>query len=61
MALVALAGGLSWVLLFSSLFAARSVQVVGTTELPAEVVRAVAAVPLGTPMLRLDTKAIHTR
>jgi cell division protein FtsQ len=56
-----LAGGLGWVLLGSSLFDARSVQVVGTRELPADVVRAVAAVPLGTPMLRLDTKAIETR
>jgi cell division protein FtsQ len=59
--LVALAGGLSWVVLGSSWFAARSVQVVGTHEVPAEVVRAVAGVPLGTPMLRLDTKAIGTR
>jgi cell division protein FtsQ len=60
-ALVTLVGGLSWVLLGSSWFAARSVQVVGTHELPADVVRAVAAVPLGRPMLRLDTKAIETR
>jgi cell division protein FtsQ len=60
-ALVALAGALVWVLLGSSLFDARSVQVVGTAELSADVVRAVAAVPLGTPMLRLDTKAIETR
>lgn len=59
--LLALIGGLGWVLLGSSLFDARSVQVVGTRELPADVVQAVAAVPLGTPMLRLDTKAIETR
>jgi cell division protein FtsQ len=59
--LLALAGALAWVLLVSSLFDARSVQVAGTTELPADVVRAVAAVPLGTPMLRLDTGAIETR
>ncbi len=48
-------------LLGSSLFDTRSVQVVGTSELPADVVRTVAAVPLGTPMLRLDTTAIETR
>ncbi|MGB6161232.1 MAG: FtsQ-type POTRA domain-containing protein [Pseudonocardiaceae bacterium] len=61
MAMLALAGGVAWVLLGSSLFDARSVQVVGTRELPADVVRAVAAVRLGTPMMRLDTKAIETR
>jgi cell division protein FtsQ len=61
MAMLTLAGALVWVLLGSSLFDARSVQVVGTRELPADVVRAVAAVRLGTPMMRLDTKAIETR
>lgn len=59
--LLALLGGLAWVLLASSLFAVRSVQVVGTGELPVEVVQAVAAVPLGAPMLRLDTTAIELR
>jgi cell division protein FtsQ len=52
---------LSWVLLGSALFAARSVQVVGASGLPADVVRAVAAVRLGTPMMRLDTQAIANR
>jgi cell division protein FtsQ len=56
-----LAGAVVWVLLVSSLFDVRSVQVAGTTELPADVVRAAAAVPLGTPMVLLDTKAIQTR
>jgi cell division protein FtsQ len=59
--LLVLVGGLAWVLLSSSLFEARAVQVVGARELPIDVVQAVAAVPLGTPMLRLDTKAIETR
>ena len=59
--LLALVGALAWVLLGSSLFDARSVQVAGTKELPADVVREAAAVPLGTPMLRLDTGAIETR
>ncbi len=61
MGLLTRAGALAWVLLRSSLWDARSVQVVGTRELPAEVVRAVAAVPLGTPMMRLDTGSIETR
>jgi cell division protein FtsQ len=54
-------GGLAWVLLASSLFDARSVQVLGVQELPAEVVRTVGAVPVGTPMLRLDTGVIEAR
>ncbi|MGH3826241.1 MAG: cell division protein FtsQ/DivIB, partial [Pseudonocardiaceae bacterium] len=61
MAMLTLAGGLAWVLLSSALFAARSVQVVGTRELPAAVVRVAAAVRMGTPMMRLDTTAIKTR
>jgi cell division protein FtsQ len=61
LAVLTVVGGLGWVLLGSSLFDARSVQVVGTNELPADLVRTVAAVPLGTPMLRLDTKAIERR
>ncbi|MGH3669259.1 MAG: cell division protein FtsQ/DivIB, partial [Pseudonocardiaceae bacterium] len=56
-----LAGGAAWGLLGTSLLDARSVQVVGTRELPADVVRTVAAVPLGTSMLRLDTQAIANR
>ncbi len=59
--MLALAGAVLWVLLGSSLFVARSVQVAGTAELSVDVVRAVAAVPLGTSMVRLDTTAIETR
>ncbi len=59
--MLVLAGGLAWALLVSSLFDARSVQVVGTRELPVDEVRAAAAVPLGTPMLQLDTKGIQAR
>lgn len=58
---LAVVGGVAWALLESSLFDARSVAVVGAQELPADVVRAVAAVPLGTPMLRLDITAIEHR
>lgn len=61
LAVLALAGALAWALLVSSLFDTRSVQVVGTRELPVDEVRAAAAVPLGTSMLRLDTKGIQDR
>ncbi len=61
MVVLAVVGGGTWVLLISSLFDARSVAVAGAKELPADVVKAVAAVPLGTPMLRLDTTAIERR
>ncbi|MFN2495254.1 MAG: cell division protein FtsQ/DivIB [Pseudonocardiaceae bacterium] len=59
--LAALAGAVVWVLWESSLFEARSVQVIGTRELSVDEVRTVAAVPLGTPMLRLDTEAVQAR
>lgn len=58
---VVLAGAVMWVLWGSSLFDARSVQVIGTRELSAEEVQAVAAVPLGTPMLRLDIEEVQAR
>ncbi|HEX4102800.1 MAG TPA: FtsQ-type POTRA domain-containing protein [Pseudonocardiaceae bacterium] len=61
MVVVTIVGGVAWVLLGSSLFESRSVEVAGNKEIPADVVRAVAAVPLGTPMLRLDTAAIERR
>ncbi|MGH4005306.1 MAG: cell division protein FtsQ/DivIB, partial [Pseudonocardiaceae bacterium] len=61
LAVLSLGGALAWVLLVSSLFDARSVQVVGTRELPVDEVRAAAAVPLGTPMLQLNTKGIQAR
>lgn len=59
--LLLLTGGAVWGLLGTSLLDARSVQVLGTRELPADVVRTVAAVPLGTSMLWLDTQAIANR
>lgn len=52
---------LVWVLLGGPLFDARSVQVIGTVELPADEVRVAAAVPLGTPLLRLDTGEVEAR
>jgi len=58
-AIVALVCAVAWVLLGSSLFDARSVQVIGTRELSADEVRAAAAVPLGVSILRLDTEEIE--
>lgn len=58
-AILVVAGAATWVLLGSSLFAIRSVQVIGTGQVPAAQVRAIAAVPLDTPMLRLDTDRIR--
>lgn len=60
-AILALCGAMAWVLLGSSLFDARAVQVLGASTLPADQVSAAAAVPLGTPMVRLDTDAIAAR
>ncbi|HEX2299672.1 MAG TPA: FtsQ-type POTRA domain-containing protein, partial [Pseudonocardiaceae bacterium] len=59
--ILTLAGAATWVLVGSSLLDARSVQVIGTRELTADHVRASAAVPLGTPMLLLDTGQIAAR
>ncbi|MGQ0775003.1 MAG: cell division protein FtsQ/DivIB [Pseudonocardiales bacterium] len=58
-AIVVLVCAVAWVLLGSSLFDARSVQVIGTRELSADEVRAAAAVPLGVSILRLDTGEIE--
>lgn len=60
-ALVTLAGVTGWALWESSLLTARSVQVIGTHELSADEVRAVAAVPLGKPLLRVDPEEVQTR
>lgn len=60
-AMLALAGTAGWVVLGSPLFDTRAVQVVGTRELSADTVLTVAAVPLGTSLLRLDTEGIETR
>jgi len=56
-----LLAGVAWVLFFSPVLGARSVSVTGTLELTAEEVRAAAAVPLGRPLLRLDTGAVESR
>lgn len=60
-ALLALAWATERLLWDGTFLAARSVQVIGTRELSADEVRTVAAVPLGTPLLRVDTEEVQTR
>jgi len=52
---------LTYLLLASSLLGVRSVDVTGTTVLTDDQVREAAAVPVGQPMLRLDSAAIAGR
>lgn len=56
-----LLAGTVWVLFFSSVLGARSVSVTGTVALTADEVRAAAAIPLGRPLLLLDTGAVESR
>jgi cell division protein FtsQ len=57
-AVVALVGFVVWAGWFSPWFVARSVVVTGTAQVGAEQIATAADVPLGTPLLRLDTAAI---
>ncbi len=59
-ALAAMAGVL-WLLLGSSLLGTRRVEVAGAVELSAQQVRTAAQVPIGTPLLLLDTGTIESR
>lgn len=56
---VALAAG--WVVLFSSVLGARTVEVSGAALLTPDQVRTAAAVPDGSPLARLDTGAVARR
>lgn len=58
---LAAVGAATWVVGFSSVLAAREVRVSGADVVSAEDVREAAAVPLGTPLVRLDLDAIHDR
>lgn len=53
--------GLSYVLFFTSFLGVRSVEVYGASSVPADQIRAAAAVPYLRPMLRLDTGQIAAR
>jgi cell division protein FtsQ len=53
--------GLTYVVMFTSLIGVRTVEVLGTHEIPPDDVREAAAVEPGTPMVRLDTDEIAAR
>ncbi len=55
------AGGVLWLLLGSSLFGVRQIAVEGTVELSSQQVATAAQVPIGTPLLLLDTATIESR
>ncbi|GAA2089902.1 FtsQ-type POTRA domain-containing protein [Aeromicrobium tamlense] len=59
--LVLLVAGAVWAIWFSSLFETRETTVSGTEHVPVERVVRVAQVPLGEPVLRVDTDAIEER
>lgn len=54
-------GTATWVLLGSRLLVVRHFQVTGAKIVPRDRVTTVAGVPLGTPMIRLDTDAVRDR
>lgn len=58
---VAIVAGLVWVVGFSQAFAASTVTVTGVSVLTAADVTAAAQVPLGTPLIRLDTAGVAKR
>ncbi len=60
-AAAALIAGIAWALLGSKLLVVRSVVVNGTDLVPVSQVRAVAAIPMGVPMIRVDTGAAASR
>jgi cell division protein FtsQ len=58
---VVLVAGLAWVVFATSLLGVREVRVTGSVIAPPEQVRAVAAVTLGTPLVRVDLGAVRAR
>lgn len=50
-----------YLVVFTSLFGVRTVEVTGTQTIPAEAVRAAAAIEQGTPLVRLDTEEVRAR
>ena len=61
LAAVGVAGGVTWALYDSSLFAVRSVTVTGTRLVPESEVLAVAGVRPGTPLIRVSTARVAAR
>jgi cell division protein FtsQ len=60
-AAAALVAGIAWALLGSKLLVVRSVVVNGTDVVPVSQVLAAAAIPVGVPMIRVDTGAAASR
>jgi cell division protein FtsQ len=62
-AVAVLAGltGVAYLVIFTSLFGVRSVEVTGLKTIPADQVRAAAAIEPGTPLVRLDTDEVRDR
>jgi cell division protein FtsQ len=61
LAALGISGGVTWALLGSGLFAVRSVVVTGTRLVPESEVIAVADVPPGIPLIRVNTARIAAR
>jgi cell division protein FtsQ len=53
--------GTAYLVIFTSMFGVRTVEVSGVTTIPADTVRAAAAIELGTPLVRLDTEEVRAR
>jgi len=53
--------GVGYLVVFTSTFGARSVNVVGARTIPADAIRAAAAIEPGTPLVRLDTEEVAAR
>jgi len=58
---VLLIAAVVWIIWFSPLFEATSVEVTGNSQASTEEIVAAAQVPIGTPLARIDTDAIRTR
>lgn len=59
--LLAVTGGLTWLVGWSSVLSVTAVEVEGTSVLDAETVAATARAPLGRPLARVDTEAVEAR
>lgn len=53
--------GLGYIVIFTSTFGAKSINVSGAKTIPADAVRAAAAIEPGTPLVRLDTDEVAAR
>jgi cell division protein FtsQ len=60
-AVIALAGGVTWAFLGSSLLVVRSIRTTGSGHIPRREVLAAAGIRLGTPLIRVDAGAVARR